>query len=178
MDELKGILLDGEVVLWSGQPDASLTRPLAPYWRRKLVHFFWVFLFACIFLILLQIESSVDRTGMIDNVAMVLGIIVLIGVLFGAVTFFDFKDSAVPHQCDVYAITDRRLISLNLNTGLRQSAFANSVCYVAYNENHRDSTLSVHIGYGEDDCLLLRGLPDAKNVEKMIVEQFSIKEEK
>ena len=178
MDEIKDILLDGEEVLWSGKPDLTLAKPLAPYWRRKSTHFFWLTFFTMIFLALFHLESRVDRSGMIDNAVMVVAIIVLIGVLLGGVAFFDFKDSTNHHQHDLYAITNRRLIVLNTRQKSTHSAFANSVCYLTNNISNKHRTISVHIGYGEDDCFLLHGLPDATIVEKMIAEKFSIKEEK
>ncbi len=178
MNDINDILLDGEQVLWSGAPDSALMKPLAPYWRRKLTHFFWLLFFALIFLGLLELETRLDREGMMDNAVMVIAVAILIGTVFGALTFLDFKDSAVPHQYDLYAITDRRLIVMNTKRHSSNSAFKNSVCYLANNTSNKHRTLSVHIGYGENDCLLLHGLPDANLVEKMVAEKFSIKEEK
>ena len=65
---------------------------------------------------------------------------------------------------------------MNTERNSTHSVFPNSVCYLTNNANNKHATLAVYIGYGEDDCLLLHGLPDADKVEKMIAEKFSIKE--
>ncbi len=176
MTELKDILLDDEEILWSGRPEGGLMKPLAPFWRRKTTHFLWLAFFSLAFLVLLHLESVVDRSGMIDDIFLVMGVIVLIGVIFGSVAFFDFKDTATPHQHDIYAITNLRLIVINTERESNCSAFINSVCYLTNNTHSKHKTLTVHIGYGEDDILILHGLRDATKVEKMITEKFSIKE--
>lgn len=176
MKDINDILLNGEEVLWSGAPDPDLVKSLAPYWRRKLVHFLWIVGFGGVAVLLYFVGRDLTAEGFVQILIGILIVFFALGVILATVAFFDFKDRAISYQHDLYAITGRRLIVMNTERNSTHSVFPNSVCYLTNNANNKHATLAVYIGYGEDDCLLLHGLPDADKVEKMIAEKFSIKE--
>ena len=178
MDKIKDILLEGEKVIWLGRPDPNLSRPLAPYWKRKLRHLFWLALFAGLAVLLGYIGSNENIRGILELIVGTVTVIIILGVVIGFFAFLDFKDDEIPHQADIYAVTDRRLIAFNSEKNYRRYVFPNSVSYISNNTQNHHRTLSLAYGHGESENLLLHGLHDAEEVEKMIVERFSIREQK
>jgi len=178
VDDFKDILLEGEQVVWSGRPDPAFYKATRPFWKHKLVHFAWLLLIAAIFLVLSEIDSRLRNSGLVGDVVGIFAILVAIGFAFTLATFFNFKDHRTPPQYDSYTITDRRLIVSNAKTKATHSVFPRSVYRITNNAGHKHITLSVHVLGGYEQVLVLHGLRDASEVEKMIAQRFSVSESK
>lgn len=174
MDEIKDILLDGEEVLWSGKPDLSLANPPAPNWRRKLTHFLWVLGFAIVAIFLTKVGSQPNVSGFVQVILGIVIVTIAIGLIPAVLAFFDFNDVIAPRDAEFYAITDRRLIVLNITKKAREYVMKNSVSSIHTAENGSAYDLTISHGWGAD-FVTLYALSDAKDVEKIILDNFSIR---
>ncbi|NOX95214.1 MAG: hypothetical protein GXP04_09015 [Alphaproteobacteria bacterium] len=178
MDEIKDILLVGEEILWSGTPDQNNAKSVPPYWRRKLTHFLWVLGFSIAAIFLTKVGNQPNVSGFVQVILGIVIVVIAIGLIPAVLTFFDFKDDIAPHQAEFYAITDRRLIVLNTTKKTREYVLKNSVSYISTTENGSVYDLTVSHGWGEADFVTLYALPDTKDVEKIILDKFSIRSNK
>ena len=96
MKDINDILLNGEEVLWSGAPDPDLVKSLAPYWRRKLVHFLWIVGFGGVAVLLYFVGRDLTAEGFVQILIGILIVFFALGVILATVAFLTSRIARSP----------------------------------------------------------------------------------
>ena len=171
MDEIENLLLDGEKVLWSGKPDWTKVEPIKTGWRAKAGTIKFLIAASLIFMSLMGAGAIFNPSGF---TSVVLGAIIFFNVItifIALMMVFQSEQPFPDHPDHVYAITDRRLIVFERSKISTNSFTTNSFCGV-HNRPNGD-VRDLELSYGYDNSLILYALPDADQVEKIILERFT-----
>lgn len=173
MDDLKDILLDDEEVLWSGQSAVKSIKSSST--KKKLKHLAWMLFAASVAAYLIYIGNYPNQTGFVQVLAGIIIVLIAIGLVIAAFAFFDKGSEAQSSSKQLYAVTDKRVIIVDIEKHWRQYLMGRSV--VALHVKTTGDVKDLQIIYGNDGFMMMSALPDADLVERLLIENFALKRE-
>lgn len=172
-DPIDDILIDGETVLWRGQPDFARAKHRPSTWRqRRRGHLVWIAGFAAIFALVVLAGDQLRLGDMRSWLILVL--VIILALQLWAYFAHSPKPQDLVTEPPTYIVTDRRVIEIAAPE-LRTSAFATGVAATALKPNGAVYDVSVYAPV-EDLHIGFQAIADGPAVEKLIIETLAPKQ--
>lgn len=174
MANLNDILIEGETILWQGQPDFSKARHRPDHLRapaiRILRRALFIFIPVAIALALFWFGWSRDLTGFFGALIAVAAVGVAIFAVFAVAAAMDRNIDPADLR-DVYVVTNLRVFAADRKFENVISITAGQGTCVALRRN--GSVFDVHAGIPPDDAGMIvefDAIPDGPAVHKLVLE--------
>lgn len=176
MDDLQDILLDGEEVLLSGNPDWENAERPKTGWRAKSGAIKFALIMFISFSAMMAWGAFFDPQAFAGGMLGVLIFLSAISFVVALMIVFgenDYLDPSLIRHDHVYAITETRMIIHDRSKITTQSVIGPVLLEVTTTLNGAVRNLSVSFAQSDSGFAIMYALADAHIPERLLIERFS-----